>query len=83
MASIIAITSLKIEGDIKEQVIDELGNAVTTWMGKDPSLRSIMWLPLPDENFSIHERAILNLFVYPTKTIDLKREMLQNIQKAG
>jgi hypothetical protein len=83
MASVIIISSLKLDRDKKKRVINDIGDAVTVKVGLEPKYRSIMWQTLPDEDFHEHQKDILNLFVYlPPKPIDYKRDMGAKIQAA-
>jgi hypothetical protein len=83
MASVIIVTSLKLDPDKKKAVIKDIGDAVTLKVGLDAKYRSIMWQVLPDEDFHAHQKDILNLFVYlPPKSVDYKRDMGAKIQAA-
>jgi hypothetical protein len=83
MATVMAVTNLKLDSAKKKEIIRDIGDAVTVEMGVAAQYRSVMWLVLPDDNFHEHQKDILNLFVYlPPKPIDYKREMGAKIQAA-
>ena len=83
MASVIAITNMKLEAEQKKAYIDALGTAITTGFGIGPQFRSIMWLPIADDDMSEHTGLVLNLFLFtaPNKPIEAKRQVVKNIQE--
>lgn len=85
MASIVAYTTLQLTDEQKKAYFKDLGTAATESFQIGPQFRSVMWCPLPHENFHEHEGDLLNLFVYtaPDKTTEMKRELVRRIKEVN
>lgn len=84
MATVIAITTLKLSDDQKKTLVKRTGEAVCNSLGLADKFKSIMLLPpLPDECYSENIQNQITFFVYsaPNKTTEQKRELMKQLNQ--